>query len=159
MATLILRNTHRILVEKIEALNKEKRETSGRIREAADQGDLKENAEYHAAREHQSLLVYKIQLMQSHAPFKMIGNSDIDNENVGFGNKVTILEEGKDKAEDYYMLGPIESELDLYPLAVTYKSPFARTVIGKKVNEDFTLEIQGNDIKFTIIAIENIPAE
>ena len=68
-----MRNTHRILVEKIEALNKEKRETSGRIREAADQGDLKENAEYHAAREHQSLLVYKIQLMQSHAPFKMIG--------------------------------------------------------------------------------------
>ena len=89
----------------------------------------------------------------------MIGNSDIDNENVGFGNKVTILEEGKDKAEDYYMLGPIESELDLYPLAVTYKSPFARAVIGKKVNEDFTLEIQGNDIKFTITAIENIPAE
>ena len=92
MATLILKDTHRILIEKIEALNKEKRETSLRIREAADQGDLKENAEYHAAREHQSLLVYKIQLMQSHAPFKMIGDNDIDNENVGFGNKVTILE-------------------------------------------------------------------
>ena len=113
MATLILRDTHRILIEKIEALNKEKRETSLRIREAADQGDLKENAEYHAAREHQSLLVYKIQLMQSHAPFKMIGDNDIDNENVGFGNKVAILEEGKEKAEDYYILGPIESELDL----------------------------------------------
>ena len=159
MATLILRDTHRILIEKIEALNKEKRETSLRIREAADQGDLKENAEYHAAREHQSLLVYKIQLMQSHAPFKMIGDNDIDNENVGFGNKVAILEEGKEKAEDYYILGPIESELDLYPLAVTYKSPFARAIIGKKVNEDFTLEIQGNNTKFTIIAIDKIPAE
>ena len=42
MATLILKETHRILIEKIEALNKEKRETSLRIREAADQGDLKE---------------------------------------------------------------------------------------------------------------------
>ena len=159
MATLILRDTHRILVEKIEALNKEKRETSARIREAADQGDLKENAEYHAAREHQSLLRYKIQLMQSHAPFKMVGNNDIETDDVGFGNKVTILEEGKDKAEDYYLLGPIESELDLYPLAVTYKSPFARAIIGKKIDDNFMLEIQGNDVKFTITAIEKIPAE
>ena len=159
MATLILRDTHRILVEKIEALNKEKRETSARIREAADQGDLKENAEYHAAREHQSLLIYKIQLMQSHAPFKMVGNNDIETDDVGFGNKVTILEEGKDKAEDYYLLGPIESELDLYPLAVTYKSPFARAIIGKKIDDNFMLEIQGNYVKFTITAIEKIPAE
>ena len=159
MATLILRDTHRILVEKIEALNKEKRETSGRIREAADQGDLKENAEYHAAREHQSLLVYKIQLMQSHAPFKMIGNSDIETDDVGFGNKVTIREEGKDEAEDYYLLGPIEFELDLYPLIVTYHSPFGQAIVGKKIDEDFTLEIQGKDTKFTITAIEKISAE
>ena len=159
MATLILRDTHRILVEKIEALNKEKRETSGRIREAADQGDLKENAEYHAAREHQSLLVYKIQLMQSHAPFKMIGNSDIETDDVGFGNKVTIREEGKDEAEDYYLLGPIEFELDLYPLVITYHSPFGQAIVGKKINEDFTLEIRGKDTKFTITAIEKISAE
>ena len=158
MATLILRDTHRILVEKIEALNKEKRETSGRIREAADQGDLKENAEYHAAREHQSLLVYKIQLMQSHAPFKMIGNIDIETDDVGFGNKVTIREEGKDEAEDYYLLGPIESELDLYPLVVTYLAPFAQAMIGKKINEYFILEINGKDTKFTITAIEKITA-
>ena len=64
------------------------------IAEARAHGDLKENAEYHAAREHQSLLVYKIQLMQSHAPFQIVGNSDIQTENVGFGNKVKILEEG-----------------------------------------------------------------
>jgi transcription elongation factor GreA len=97
--------------------------------------------------------------MQSHAPFKMVGNNDIETDDVGFGNKVTILEEGKDKAEDYYLLGPIESELDLYPLAVTYKSPFARAIIGKKIDDNFMLEIQGNDVKFTITAIEKIPAE
>ena len=159
MATLILRDTHRVLEEEMKSLNKEKRETSVRIREAADQGDLKENAEYHAAREHQSLIVYKIQFMQSHAPFKIIGNSDIQTDEVGFGNKVTIHEEGKDEAEDYYLLGPIEFELDLYPFVVTYKSPFGQSMIGKKIGEDFTLEIQGKDIKFTITTIEKIPAE
>ena len=95
MATLILKETHRILIEKIEALNKEKRETSLRIREAADQGDLKENAEYHAAREHQSLLVYKIQLMQSHAPFKwrQHGDSEPGNSETAedpLGSEVTL---------------------------------------------------------------------
>ena len=156
MATLILRDTHRVLEEEMKSLNKEKRETSVRIREAADQGDLKENAEYHAAREHQSLIVYKIQSMQSHAPFKIIGNSDIQTDEVGFGNKVTILEEGKNDAEEYYILGPVESELELYPLVVTYHTPFAQAVIGKKVNEYFTLEISGKDTKFTIISIEKI---
>ena len=159
MATLILRDTHRVLEEEMKSLNKEKRETSVRIREAADQGDLKENAEYHAAREHQSLLVYKIQLMQAHVPFKIIGNSEITTDEVGFGNKVTIHEEGKDEAEDYYLLGPIESELDLYPLIVTYKTPFAQAMIGKKIGENFTLEIQGKEIKFTITAIEKISAD
>ena len=98
MATLILRDTHRVLEEEIKSLEKEKRDTAVRIREAAEQGDLKENAEYHAAREHQSLLVYKIQLMQSHAPFQIIGDSDITIDEVGFGNKIEILEEGT--AED-----------------------------------------------------------
>ena len=156
MATLILRETHIALEEEIKSLEKLKRETSEKISEAADHGDLKENAEYHAAREKQSLIVYKIQLMQSHAPFRIINQSDINNNQVGFGNKVAIHEEGKDKPEDYYILGPIEEELDLYPFIVTYHSPFGRSVIGKKEGDDFTLEIRGEDIKFTVTSIETV---
>ena len=159
MATLILRDTHRALIEKMESLDKLKRETSLKIRDAASHGDLKENAEYHAAREKQSLIVYKKQLMQSHTPFQIIENSEIETDKVGFGNKVTIREEGKDKAEDYYLLGPIEFELDLYPMIATYHSPFGRAIVGKKIDEDFTLEIKGKETKFTITAIEKIPAE
>ena len=159
MATLILRDTYRALEEEMKSLDKLKRETSLKIRDAASHGDLKENAEYHAAREEQSLIVYKKQLMQSHAPFQIIENSEIETDTVGFGNKVTIREEGKDEPEDYYLLGPIELELDLYPLIVTYHSPFGQTVVGKKIDEDFTLEIQGKETKFTITAIEKISAE
>jgi len=146
-------------MEEMEALDKKKRETSIKIRDAAGHGDLKENAEYHAAREEQSLIVYKKQLMQSHAPFQIIENSEIETDTVGFGNKVIIHEEGKDEAEDYYLLGSIEFELDLYPLIVTYQSPFGRAIVGKKVDEDFTLEIRGKETKFTITAIEKISAE
>ena len=159
MATLILRDAHRALEEKMESLDKLKKETSLKIRDAASHGDLKENAEYHAAREEMSLIVYKKQLLQSHAPFRFIEKSEIETDEVGFGNKVTIREEGKDEAEDYNLLGPIEFDLDLYPMIATYHSPFGQAIIGKKIDEDFTLEIQGKETKFTITAIEKISIE
>ena len=156
MATLILQNTHLAMEEEIKSLEKLKRETSEKIGEAADHGDLKENAEYHAAREKQSLIVYKIQLMQSYAPFRIIEDSQITTDQAGFGNKVSIHEEGKDKPEDYYILGPVEEELDLFPFIVTYHSPFGREVAGKKVGEYFTLDIKGVETKFTVTSIEKI---
>jgi len=159
MATVILRDTYRALIEEMESLDKLKRDTSLKIRDAASHGDLKENGEYHAARELQTLIVYKKQLMQSHAPFQIIENSEIETDTVGFGNKVTIREEGKDEPEDYYLLGPIEFDLDLYPMIVTYHSPFGQAIVGKKIDEDFTLEILGKETKFTITAVEKISAE
>jgi transcription elongation factor GreA len=159
MATLILRDTHTALEKKMESLDKQKKETSLKIRDAASHGDLKENGEYHAAREEQSFIVRKTQSLQTYSPFKIIQYSEIETDKVRFGNKVTIHEEGKDEAEDYYLLGPIEFELDLYPLVITYHSPFGQAIVGKKIDEDFTLEIRGKETKFTITAIEKISAE
>ena len=148
------------LKEELVFLKEKKRpEIVAAIAEARSHGDLKENAEYHAASEEQSLIVYKKQLIQSHAPFRFIERNEIDTDEVGFGNKVTILEEGKDKAEDYYLLGPIEFELDIYPMIVTYHAPFGQSMVGKKVDEYFTLEIEGKETKFTITAIEKVPAK
>jgi transcription elongation factor GreA len=159
MATLILRDTHRALEKKMESLDKLKKETSIKIREAASHGDLKENGEYHAAREEQSFIVRKTQVLQTHSPFKIIEYHEIETDQVRFGNKVTIREEGKDEAVDYYLLGPIEFELDLFPMVITYHSPFGQAIIGKKIGENFTLEIRGKETKFTITAIEKISAE
>ena len=156
MATLILRDTYRILVEEMKSINKLKRETSLKIRDAASHGDLKENGEYHAAREEMRLVMYKKQLLESHGPFRFIEYGEITTNKVGFGNKVTIHEEGKEEAEDYYLLGPIEFELDLYPIIVTYHSPFGQAIVGKKIDDDFTLNIKGKDTKFIITAIEKI---
>ena len=159
MATLILRDTHRALEEKMESLDKQKKQTSLKIRDAASHGDLKENGEYHAAREEQSFIVRKTRVLQTHSPFKIIEYGEIETDRVGFGNKVTIFEEGRDEAEDYYLLGPIEFELDLYPMVITIHSPFGQSIVGKKIDDDFTLEIRGKETKFTITAIEKISPE
>ena len=159
MATLILRDTHRALEEKMESLDKQKKQTSLKIRDAASHGDLKENGEYHAAREEQSFIVRKTRVLQTHSPFKIIEYGEIETDRVGFGNKVTIFEEGRDEAEDYYLLGPIEFELDLYPMVITIHSPFGQSIVGKKIDDDFTLEIRGKETKFTITAIEKVTAK
>ena len=105
------------------------------------------------------LVVYKKELLQSHAPFSFIEYSDIDSDDVSFGNIVKILEEGNNEPEVYYLLGPIELELDLYPDIVTYHTLFAKEMIGKKVGEYFTLDIEGNETKFTITEIEKISVD
>ena len=156
MSTLILQNTYLALEEEMKSIDKLKHKTANRISEAAGHGDLKENAEYHAAREEMSLILYKKQLLQSHAPFRLIEYSEIDTNEAGFGTKVTVLEEGMEEPEVYYLLGPIEFELDIYPSIVTYLSPFGQSMVGKKVGEYFMLEIRDKDTKFTITSIEKI---
>ena len=153
---MILRDTHLALEKRMKELDKQKKETAIKIREAASHGDLKENGEYHAAREEQSFIVRKTQTLQTHSPFQIIEYAEIETDTVGFGNKVIISEENNQEIKEYFLLGPIEFELDLYPMVVTYHSPFGQAIMGKKVGDDFNLNIRGEDTKFTIKAIEAI---
>ena len=72
MATLILRDTYLALEEEMKSIDKLRTETAAKIQEAASHGDLKENYDYKAAKEEMDLVVYKKQLLQSHAPFRFI---------------------------------------------------------------------------------------
>ena len=156
MATLVLKSTYSLLQKELKSIDQNMEEIGKRIAHARELGDLKENAEYHAAREEMSLAIYKKQKLSSHAPFRMIEDNEIETDEVEFGNKVAILEEGKDETEDYYILGPLELELDLFPIIVTYHSPFGQAVIGKKVNQHFFIDVKDKKTKFTIKSIEEI---
>ena len=156
MATLVLKSTYSLLQKELKSIDQNMEEIGKRIAHARELGDLKENAEYHAAREEMSLAIYKKQKLSSHAPFRMIEDNEIETDEVEFGNKVAILEEGKHEAEDYYILGPLELELDLFPIIATYHSPFGQAVIGKRVNEHFYLDVKEKKTKFTIKSIEEI---
>ena len=159
MATLILRATHNKLIEEMKLIDKLKIQTSHEIKEAASHGDLKENYDYKAAKEKMNLILNKKELLHSYMPFEFVDFKNIGIDEIGFGNIVTIEEEGNDKPEEYYLLGPVEFELDLYPNIITYHSPFGNTIYGKKINDEFTLVIKRKETKFKITGIDRICAE
>lgn len=156
MATLILRESHDKLIEEMKLIDKLKIKTSHEIKEAASHGDLKENYDYKAAKEKMNLILNKKELLYSYMPFEFVEFQHIGTNEVAFGNIVTIQEEGKEKPEEYFLLGPVEFELDLYPNIITYHSPFGNTIYGKKVNDEFMLVIKRKETKFKITGIDRI---
>ena len=103
-----------------------------------------------------NLILNKKELLYSYMPFEFVEFQHIGTDEVGFGNIVKIHEEGKNKVQEYFLLGPIEFELDLYPNIITYKSPFGNTIYGKKVNDEFMLTIKRKETTFKITGIDKI---
>ncbi len=101
------------------------------IAEARAHGDLKENAEYHAAREQQGFIEGRIQELDAALSFADV--IDISKLNAGsrivFGATVDLLEEGAEKEVTYQIVGDLEA--DIKRSLISLSSPFARAMIGK----------------------------
>ncbi len=98
---------------------------------ARDHGDLKENAEYHAAREKQSWIETRIMEIEGTiAGAQVIDISKIKSRQVMFGAKVTLVNEDTDEESKYMLVGEVESDLDKGLISNT--SPIGRALLGKK---------------------------
>ena len=131
MATLILRETHQHLEKEMKSLEKDKRETAIRIRDAAEHGDLKENAEYHAAKEEQSHNEGRItEINDIIARANVIDITKLNNDGkIIFGS--TVFLENLDTGEkiDYKIVG--KDEADLKKKLIYFQSPISKGLIGK----------------------------
>lgn len=104
------------------------------IEEARAQGDLSENADYHAAREKHSFIEGKIQELEDKiARAKVIDMSQIKGDKVVFGATVKVRDEDNQKELIYTIVG--EEEVDLSKNRISIKSPIARALINKSVGE------------------------
>ncbi len=104
------------------------------IEEARAQGDLSENADYHAAREKHSFIEGKIRELEDKiARAKVIDMSQIKGDKVVFGATVKVRDEDKQKELTYTIVG--EEEVDLSKNRISIKSPIARALINKGVGE------------------------
>ena len=126
------------------------------IAEARAHGDLKENAEYHAAREQQGFIEGRIQKLEgSLSSAQIIDVSKVHADGkVVFGATVTIISIETDKETTYQIVGDLEADISKNQIAVS--SPIARALIGKYEDDEVTVQTPGGDQEYEIIKVEYI---
>lgn len=125
------------------------------IAEARAHGDLKENAEYHAAREQQSFTEGRIQEIEGRlSNCQVIDISKIENKGkVIFGVTVDILNIDTDEKKTYKIVG--EDEADIKANRIFAGSPIARALIGKEVGDVAVVETPGGSVEYEIEAVRH----
>lgn len=126
------------------------------IAEAREHGDLKENAEYHAAREQQSFAEGRIKELEhklSHAQIIDIQAIPATGK-VIFGVTVTLVEIENDRTVTYRIVG--EDEADAKANLISINSPIARALVGKMEGDEVTVIAPGGDVSYEIEAVKHL---
>lgn len=123
-----------------------------KIATAREEGDLKENAEYHAQREAQGLLQAKINKMKSDlANARIIDVSQLPKDEVTFGCTVTVKDLDYDDEEEFTLVGSGDEDYDSGKILST--SPIGSALLGLKVGEKVEIEVPSGMLKFEILGI------
>jgi len=124
------------------------------IAEARAHGDLKENAEYHAAREQQGFIEGRIQRLESTISHAQIIDVERLNpgERVVFGATVTLADEETGAEITYQVVGDVEADIKHNRIAVS--SPISRALIGQEVGEVVVVRAPAGDREYEIVSVE-----
>lgn len=143
----------RLRAELDELENVKMPEVSQRVADARAEGDLKENAEYHGARETQGMLQAKINLLRDKlARAEIVDVSKLPKDEVVFGCTVKVKDLDFGDTEEFTLVGAGEEDFDEGKINVT--SPLAQGLIGKKVGDTAEVEVPAGVTKFEILAID-----
>ena len=156
MSVVILINTYALLLDKIDSIKEELKTNSIELQKAAEFGDLKENAEYKTAKEKQEFLFNKLRRFEKYLNCQVVNGKDIDSDVVTFGTSIKIVDNKSGDIRKYNILGPVEYELDSMPDVVTYTSPLAKQIIGKKKGDEVEVQLPNRVDTIKILEIEPI---
>ena len=123
------------------------------IETALGHGDLRENAEYHAAKDRQAELAARMAYLEGrigHA--QVIDPGTIDSDKVGFGATVTMTDMDTDEEVVYVLVG--ETESDVKAGRISIAAPIARAMLGKREGDDVTVQLPKGDREFEVIKVE-----
>jgi len=141
------------LKEELNFLEHTKRpQISQAIADARDKGDLSENAEYHAAKEEQSMLEYKIvQLKNTVASARILDESKLDSSKILIRSIVKMKNLNVNKEMTYTLVA--DSEADLASGKISVKSPIGKGLLGLKVGDIAEIKVPNGIMKLEILDI------
>ena len=148
---------HELLQEELKRLKSVDRpQVIQAIAEARAHGDLKENAEYHAAKEQQGFIEGRIKECEGKlSNLQVIDVTEIDAKGkIVFGCTVELLDLATDTETVYKIVG--EDEADIKDGLISYTSPIARALIGKNEGDDIVFSAPGGEKEYEVISVKYI---
>jgi transcription elongation factor GreA len=125
------------------------------IQEARELGDLKENAEYHAAKEKQAQVEGRIMQLQGVvANARVVDLNSVKSDKIVFGATVTLIDTEKDTTVKYKIVSEFES--DSAQKKISYTSPLGKALIGKEEGDTVTVKAPKGEVEYEIESVEFI---
>jgi transcription elongation factor GreA len=123
-------------------------EMAVRIKAARELGDLKENAEYHIAKDDQAHLETKIKRLTQRLRAARVVDGTADPEIVGFGSTVLVVDESSGKRHEFTLVGPTEADLKTGRLSS--ESPVARALVGARAGDAVSVQTPGGERRYVV---------
>ncbi len=143
---------HNLLKQQLIKLKEERPRISKDIETAREHGDLKENAEYHAAKERQGMVEAQIKDIEDKlSRAEVIDPSKLSGTRVQFGATVTVFNLDTEEESVYQIVGADESDIDSGLLSVS--APVARALLGKEVGDEAVVKLPSGQRSYEIVDV------
>ena len=140
------------VMDELERLKKERPGVIEAIRLAREEGDLRENAGYEAARERQGMLEARINFLQSRIPrFNVIDLDTLNGDQATFGATVTVEDSESGETKEFTLLGPDEADYTKGTISVL--SPVGRALLGKEEGDEVVVDAPRGKINYEIVSV------
>ncbi len=140
------------LQKEFEELKAERPRVVEEIERAKEHGDLRENAEYHAAKERLAFIDARLaELSDLLARAQVIDPSTLLHDRVSFGSTVKLLDIEEDEEIEYTIVGSTESDPE-HGL-ISYNTPLARQLLGKEEGDEITVKLPKGEIDFEVLEV------
>ena len=130
-----------------------RKEVAEKIKEAREQGDLSENAEYDAAKDEQRDIEARIEQIEKILKnAEVVVEEEVDLDKISVGCQVKVLDEEYEEEMEFKIVG--SSEANSLKGKISNESPVGRALLGKKVGDTITVETQAGELSYKVLEIQ-----